>query len=165
MSTAAASPARFEDIRVGDGLPRQTWTVAKEDIEAFGDFLYPATAQNPERRGNPHIDEEYARQSIYGGLFVDGNQTVALLCRMATDWLPPGSLVCGFSEVDVKFPNPVRVADVIAFSGEVSAKTTEGGRDRVRLEVLAQNQAGKAVAVGAICACVPRGGEMNNQGA
>jgi len=160
-----SKPARFGDIRVGDELSQQSWTVTKADIEAFSDFLYPATARHPERRGNPHIDEEYARQSIYGGLFVDGNQTVALLCRMATDWLPHGSLVFGISEVDIKFPNPVRVADVITFSGTVSAKTTEGGRDRVELQVLAQNQAGKVVAAGSISTCVPRGDEMNKQGA
>jgi acyl dehydratase len=159
-----SGPARFEDIRVGDELPRQSWTVTKDDIAAFGDFLYPATAQNPGRRGNPHMDEEYARSSIYGGLFVDGNQTVALLCRLASDWLPPGSLVFGPGEVDIKFPNPVRVADVVTFSGTVSAKASEAGRDRVEIQVLAQTQAGKVVAAGSVTACVPRGGETNNQG-
>lgn len=156
MNAIATKPQDFDAIRIGDALPAQTWTVTKADIEAFGDFLYPATAANPERRGNPHIDEEYARQSIYGGLFVDGNQSVAFLCRMATDWLPPGSLVSGFSEVDVKFPNPVRVADVITFSGKVSDKTSEGRRDRVKLDVIAHNQAGKVVAVGSISTYVPR---------
>jgi hypothetical protein len=156
MSAIAVRPPDFDAIRVGDALPAQSWTVTRTDIEDFGDFLYPATPENPERRGNPHVDEEYARQSIYGGLFVDGNQSVAFLCRMATDWLPPGSLVSGFSEVDVKFPNPVRVADVITFSGKVSGKTSDGGRGRVKLEVIAHNQAGKVVAVGSISTYVPR---------
>ncbi len=153
---AAAKPACFADIQVGDVLPSQIWTVTKADIAAFGEFLYPPQPDNPERKGNPHIDEEYARQSIYGGLFVDGNQTVAFLCRMATDWLPAGALAHGWSDVDLKFPNPCRLDDVITFTGKVATKSSERGRDQVRLEVLASNQAGKLVAVGHISAQVAR---------
>ncbi|OGA02975.1 MAG: hypothetical protein A3H35_20750 [Betaproteobacteria bacterium RIFCSPLOWO2_02_FULL_62_17] len=154
--SASVKPASFADINEGDTLPSQTWTVTKADIAAFGEFLYPPQPDNPQRKGNPHIDEEYARQSIYGGLFVDGNQTVAFLCRMATDWLPAGTLARGWSDVDVKFPNPCRIDDVITFTGKVVAKTREHGRDQVKLEVLASNQAGKPVAAGFISAQIPR---------
>ncbi|MDO8595493.1 MAG: hypothetical protein Q7R45_02605, partial [Sulfuricaulis sp.] len=64
--SASVKPASFADIEEGDILPSQTWTVTKADIAAFGEFLYPPQPDNPQRRGNPHIDEEYARQSIYG---------------------------------------------------------------------------------------------------
>ena len=158
MSVDTARRTDFADIRVGDLLPKRTWTVSKADIESFGDFLYPATPDNPKRLGNPHMDEEYARKHIYGGLFVDGNQTVACLCQLATDWLPPGALVSGFSDVDIKLPNPIRVADVVTFSGEVASTTSREGRDYVTLQVLARNQAGKVVAAGTIATCVPRAG-------
>lgn len=154
--SAAPKPTSFEDIREGDELGSEPWTVTKADIIAFGEFMYPPQPDNPQRKGNPHIDEEYAKQSIYGGLFVDGNQTVAFLCRMATDWLPAGALAYGFSDVELKFPNPCRLDDVISFSGRVAGKSSAGGRDEVRLDVRATNQAGKLVAVGTIAAQLPR---------
>lgn len=155
MSTVL-KPAVFDDIRVGDELPSQSWTVTKADIAAFGEFMYPPQPDNPERKGNPHIDEEYARQSIYGGLFVDGNQTVAFLCRMATEWLPAGALAYGWNDVDLKFPNPCRLDDVISFNGKVVEKKSSPARDEVKLEVVATNQSGKVVAAGFIATEVPR---------
>lgn len=155
MSTVL-KPAVFDDIRIGHELPSQSWTVTKADIAAFGEFMYPPQPDNPERKGNPHIDEEYARQSIYGGLFVDGNQTVAFLCRMATDWLPAGALAYGWNDVDLKFPNPCRLDDVISFNGRVVEKKSSPARDEVKLEVVATNQSGKVVAAGTIATEVPR---------
>ncbi|MCC6472956.1 MAG: MaoC family dehydratase [Burkholderiales bacterium] len=153
--SAPAQPARAADVRAGDALPARRWTVTRDDIEAFGEFLYPATADNPQRKGNPHIDEEYARRSIYGALFVDGNHTVALLCRMAADWLPSGALAYGEYEVDFRFPNPVRVGDEIRFAGRVTGTAPREGRDRVTLEMIAHNQAGKVVAAGTITTVLP----------
>ena len=61
-----------------------------------------------------------------------------------------------FSDVELKFPNPCRLDDVISFSGRVAGKSSAGGRDEVRLDVRATNQAGKLVAVGTIAAQLPR---------
>ncbi|MSQ50333.1 MAG: hypothetical protein EXR28_00450 [Betaproteobacteria bacterium] len=156
IAEPATKPATFTQIREGDELSSPSWRVTKADIAAFGEFMYPPQPDNPERKGNPHIDEEYARQSIYGGLFVDGNQTVAFLCRMATDWLPAGALAYGWNDVDLKFPNPCRLGDVISFTGRVVEKNSTPARDEVKLAVVATNQAGKVVAVGTITTEVPR---------
>lgn len=156
MSLADNRPADFATIRIGDALPAQTWTAEMEDLLAFGDLLYPPRPDDPNRSTNPHVNEAYAKDSMYGGLFVDGNQTVAFLCRMITDWLPPASLLAGFSNFDLRFPNPCRLGEVVTFSGIVAGKATEDGRDMVFLDVRATTQAGKVVATGKIDVHVPR---------
>lgn len=145
----------FASIQVGDVLPKRTWTATKENMRAFGELI-PAQPDNPTRARNPHLDEEYARGQIYGGLFVDGNHTMSLVCQVATDWLPPGGLLSGHSEVELKFPNPCRLGDTLILGGEVVGKTSENGRDVVTLKMLAENDKGKVVAVGTIAAYVPR---------
>ena len=125
-------------------------------IEAFGDLLYPATADNPERRGNPHLDEAFASEHLYGGLTADGNHTVAELCQFLADWLAPGAMLCGNTEVDLKFPNPVRPGDVLSLQAQVSQAFSGDAGDQVTFSVIAENAAGKPVAVGVISTSVPR---------
>jgi acyl dehydratase len=145
----------FASIAVGEKIPVLTWTANERDMQAFTE-LTPARPDNPTRAGNPHLDAEYAKTQIYGALWVDGNHTVALLCQAATNWLPRGSLVSGDSEVDMRFPNPVRVGDVVTFTGEVTGKRSEGGRDYVVLKMQADNDKGKTIAFGTVTAYVPK---------
>jgi hypothetical protein len=153
--TTATAISDFASIRVGDMVPRKIWTATRENMQAFGELI-PARPDNPGRSRNPHLDEEYARSQIFGGLFADGNHIVSLVCQTATDWLPRNGLVSGHSEVDMRFPNPCRLGDTLTISGEVIEKRCVDGRDFVVLKMLAENQTGKAVAVGTIAAYVPR---------
>lgn len=153
-ASEAAMPA-IAHIRVGEGPAPLVWVADMKDVEAFGDVLYPSPSGASGHATNPHLNEEYASRHIYGGLTVDGNQTVAFLCQLVEGWLPAGSLVSGHSEIDIKFPNPVRVGDTVRFTATVSDISRSGGRDFVHFEVLAENQAAKVVAVGKIAAHVP----------
>ncbi|MBN9425886.1 MAG: MaoC family dehydratase [Burkholderiales bacterium] len=141
--------------RAGDVLPVRRWTVGKDDLLRFADFLYPARPDNPQRLGNPHLDEEYARKHLYGGLIVDGNQTVALICEMVEDWLPGVEAGAAATEADFSFPNPCCIGDVIEFHGEVMGTRAGAAQRLVDLKFEARNQHGKLVAVGTLGAVLP----------
>lgn len=143
----------FASIAVGETLPPIRWTADIEDVEAFGDVLYSKTSS---RATNPHLNAEYASQHIYGGLTVDGNQTVDFLCRMVANWLPRRASLNRDSIVDIKFPNPCRVGDSVEFRGTVAEISNDGAQWMVHVDVIAENQSSKVVAVGRISACLPR---------
>lgn len=147
----------FDDIQVGEAVTPLYKTVTVDSIEKFAVFLdqIPRGQSAAAATGNPHLDEAFAQRSIFGGRFADGNHTVAHLCQMVTDWLPIGALVSGYSEVDIKLPNPVRPDDSVTVTGQVVDKFTGDGRDYAVIEVLARTQRDKVVAAGTIKAYVP----------
>lgn len=149
----------IHEIGVGQELPGQTWEVTMADIEAFGDLLYPATPDNPSRRGNPHLDAEFAAKHIFGGLTADGNHTVAKLCQYLADWLPDGGMVSGGTEVDLKFPNPVRPGDRVILRARVTETDVREDGHHVAFSVSAESAPGKLVAVGSISTRLPSAGK------
>lgn len=157
MSDAALRASR-DVLQAGDEAPMRQWTVTRADLEQFAEFLYPARPDNPQRLGNPHLDEAYATKHL-GGLIVDGNQTVALLCDLVTDWLAMASIGCADTEAAFTFPNPCRVGDVVTFAAKVLAVRHESDRSRVELQATAINQAGKLVAKGTVLARMPAQGK------
>ena len=153
--TNPAAVKDFVSIKVGDVVPKKVWTATKENTHAFAS-LTPPPADDPMRSRSPHLNEDRAREEIYGSVWTDGNHTMSLVCQTATDWLPPDALVSGYSEVDLRFPNPCRLGDTLTIGGEVVEKKSVDGRDVVVLKMVAESQKGKVVAAGTITAYVPR---------
>jgi acyl dehydratase len=143
-------PPRLADIAAGSHVPPRTWTATMEDMVAFGDFLYPARADNPTRAGNPHLDVEYARKHLYGGLIVDGNQTVAQLWELVRDWIPADAALTHETEVEVRFPNPCREGDIVGLAATVESVSDTAGGSAIRFNVNAHNAAGQCLASGSI---------------
>lgn len=149
----------FANILEGEALRPMHVNVTQHHIDVFQDFLGHRDASDPDKAwllgNNLHTDEDYSKRNMYGGLVGDGNQTAQYCCQLLTDSLPWGTLVSGYSAVDVKLTNPTRPGDEVVVTGNVTRKFSEDGRDYVVCEVLAVKQGGSVVATGTIKAYVP----------
>jgi acyl dehydratase len=71
-------PRWFEDFRVGDEVELGERTLSAEEIVAFG------RAHDPQPF---HVDEEAAKDSVFGGLVASGLQSIAVWSRLYVDEL------------------------------------------------------------------------------
>jgi acyl dehydratase len=124
----------FDKVDVGDEIPgfsiqleqMMLWQYAG----ASGDF-------------NPiHVDKEFGEQVGLGGTIAHGLSSMGRLQKTITDWVEdPGRL----KKLKVRFAAPARPGDTVTFSGRVTDKKVEDGKQLVFLEVGAQTQDGVQV--------------------
>lgn len=130
----------LEDFRVGEIIELGSRAVGRDEIIEFG------------RRYDPqpfHVDEQAARESIYGGLIASGWHTVAMFMRLAVDGMLAGTSSMGSPGVDeIRWLKPVRCGDTL--SGRVvvldvvpSRSKPDRGHIRTRYEMF--NQRGEMV--------------------
>jgi acyl dehydratase len=101
----------WEDFKLGDTAPMGEKLVDKDEMIAF------ARAYDPQPF---HIDEEAARQSMFGGLIASGWHTCAMVMRMMVDSYLGGSASLGSPGVEnVRWLKPVRPGDTIRAQREV----------------------------------------------
>ena len=110
-------------------------TVTEADVFAFasasGDF-------------NPlHIDEEYARKSVFGHRVAHGILTAAIISAVLGSEIPGLGTV--FVELHIKFLKPVYFGDTVTAHATVTEIINP---KRVRLMVACTNQHGEDVALG-----------------
>ena len=129
----------FEDFQPGAKIESQGLTVTEAHVVAFagltGDF-------------NPlHLDEEYARRTIFGGRIAHGLLTLSLALGLFAPNIY-GSTIA-LLEASARFLKPVKIGDTIRVVTEVLDKKPtekyEGGVVHLRHEV--RNQRGEVVAV------------------
>ena len=95
----------WEDFKVGDVGPIGERVVTKEEVIAFAKAFDPQPF---------HIDEEAAKQSVFGGLIASGWHTVGMVMRMMVDSYLNDSASLGSPGVDnVRWLKPVRPGDTI----------------------------------------------------
>jgi acyl dehydratase len=101
----------FEDFVVGQVFNSGRLRVDKEAIVAFAREFDPQPY---------HIDEEAARNSVFGGLVASGWHTAALTMRLlvGSEFRPAGGILgIGFDEL--RWPRPVRPGDELYVRSEV----------------------------------------------
>ena len=111
----------IEDIEIGmtRSLRKQ---ITDRDIALFAEV---STDHNP-----VHLDDDYARDTIFGGRIAHGMLTAGLISAVIGEQLPGhGSVYLGQS---LKFLAPVRPGDVVLT--EVTVITIDHSRRRVTLE-------------------------------
>lgn len=129
----------FEDIEVGDEITLGTVTYTTEDIMEFA------------RKYDPqwfHLDEEAAKDSVFGGLVASGLQTICLCNRLAVEEFYSDSALVGGNRLEVDFPRPVWPGDEITFAVEVidrEAREQYPDHGRVNLRMTGKNQDGDLV--------------------
>jgi acyl dehydratase len=134
----------FEDIREGDEAPpvvvgKITRTHIVKYAGASGDF-------------NPiHHDELYAIRGGNDRVFAMGMMTAGFVSRMITDWVGDGKL----RRYRVRFARQVWPGDTVTCKGKITRKYTEGGKNYLEADVLAENQRSEKVITGSIVAEVP----------
>jgi acyl dehydratase len=95
----------FEDFKPGDVVPMGERTITREEIIAFAREFDPQPF---------HIDEEAARESMYGGIIASGWHTCALMMRMMCDSHLNDCASLGAPGLDnIRWLLPVRPGDTL----------------------------------------------------
>ena len=133
----------IEDIEIG--MVRSIRKVVTDrDIELFAEV---STDRNP-----VHMDEDYARDTIFAGRIAHGMMTARLVSAVIGEKLPGhGTVNLGQS---LKFIAPVRPGDMVTAEVEVTA--IDYAKSRVRLETRCLVE-GKQVLIGEATVLAPSG--------
>jgi 3-hydroxybutyryl-CoA dehydratase len=111
----------IEDIELGMTRDLQK-TITDRDIELFAEV---STDRNP-----VHLDDDYARDTIFAGRIAHGMLTAGLISAVIGEQLPGhGSVYLGQS---LKFLAPVRPGDTVR--AEVTVTAIDHGKRRVTLD-------------------------------
>jgi acyl dehydratase len=92
----------FEDFHLGEETTVGNYLVTTDEIIEFA------------RKWDPqpfHIDEEAAKQSIFGGLIACGCHLVSISILLENESLTKPHIIAGLGWDHLRFPNPVRPGD------------------------------------------------------
>lgn len=122
----------YDELQVGDSATF-TRTLTQQDI-----WLYACLSGDY----NPvHLDEEYAKTTVFKGTVAHGMFCASLLSAAVANQLPgPGSI---FLSQEFKLRNPARVGDVL--SGEIKLIEKKRLKNIVLVECVIKNQEGKTL--------------------
>jgi acyl dehydratase len=141
----------LEDYAVGQKFRSGRLRIDKERIKAFGAEFDPQPF---------HLDEDAARNTIFGGLAASGWHTAAVTMRLLveSDLKPAGGIV-GAGADEFRWPRPVRPGDELRIESEVievrpSKSRPDHGLIKVRTTTLNQND--EAVQIVVANLLVPR---------
>jgi acyl dehydratase len=131
----------FEDFAVGQIFAStRRLRVGKDEIIAFAKQFDPQPF---------HLDEQAARNSIFGGLVASGWYTAALTMRLVTESefrSAAGTTGLGFDEL--RWPVPVRPGDELRIESEVlDVRLSKSRPDQglMKMRILTLNQQGQVV--------------------
>lgn len=130
----------FEDFQVGQVHELGSYVLTREELIAFAQKYDPQPF---------HVDDEAARNSIFGGIIASGWQTAAICHRLLVKSVLEDSASMGSPGVDeLRWLRPVRPGDTLSARIEVLESTPsrskpDRGSIRTRMEV--RNQAGEVV--------------------
>lgn len=139
----------FDDLSVGQRFQSGSTTL---DAAAIKDF---AATYDPQPF---HLDEDAARDTLFGGLAASGWQTAALTMRLLVESVPLAGGIVGAGN-EISWPRPTRPGDVLTVVSEVMEVTPSVSRpDRGRIVVRSEtsNQKGEVVQVLTARLIVPR---------
>jgi acyl dehydratase len=149
----------LEDFAVGQTFGSGRVRVDANEIKAFAAKFDPQPF---------HLDEEAARDTVFGGLAASGWHTAALTMRLLVESeLRPAGGIVGAGGDELRWPRPVRPGDELHLESEVlevrpSKSRPEQGLVKARTTTL--NQAGEAVQILVANLVVPRRPRGENAG-
>src|SRR3989449_1860919 len=126
----------LEDFAVGQTFGSGRLGIDKGRIKAFGAEFDPQPF---------HLDEEAARDTIFGGLAASGWHTAAIPMRLLVDSdLKPAGGIVGAGADEFRWPRPVRPGDELRTESEVlevrpSRSRPDQGLIKVRTTTINQN--------------------------
>jgi len=104
--TEAPSGKYYEDLLVGNVYRHAvTRTITETD-----NLLFCALTHNTQPL---HLDEEFAKQSIYGSRIVNSIFTLGLVVGVGVTELTLGTTLGNLGFGEITFPNPVRIGDTL----------------------------------------------------
>jgi acyl dehydratase len=134
----------FDQLAVGDSAS-VVRSITARDIDLYAELT---DDYNP-----VHMDETYAKSTIFGGRIAHGTITLGLIAPVIGMKLPgQGSVLL---EITSKFFKPVKIGDTITASATVSTKDEK--RRNVSMTLRFVNQRGEEVALGEARVKPPKG--------
>lgn len=132
----------FEQLNPGDVIRHAT----TRTITEMDNVLFSSLTMNPQPM---HIDEEYAKNSIYGARIVNSCFTLGLLLGFSVPDLTLGTTIAVIAFENVVFPRPVFHGDTLRAETTVREKRESKSRPDAGIVVfdhLAYNQRNELVA-------------------
>jgi acyl dehydratase len=130
----------FEDVEVGRTERFGRYLVTAEEIIEYARQFDPQPF---------HVDEDAARQSMFGGLIASGWHTGAIFIRMICQHAVPNAATTGaIGFDDLKWLKPVRPGDILSVETRVKEKVDRPSRHgvgTVKIEGRVINQRDEAV--------------------
>jgi len=99
----------LEDLRVGQRFASEPHTLDADQIKAFAAEFDPQPF---------HLDEEAAKDSLFGGLAASGWHTAALTMRMLVEAMPLADGLVG-AELQLAWPKPTRPGMTLQVFSEI----------------------------------------------
>lgn len=114
----------FEDLTVGDHHEFGEYTIEKDEIVSFAEQFDPQPF---------HVDEELAKDSMFGELVASGLHTLCLSVRLfVTEFVNPEDgleNMGGIGMDDLRWHEPVRPGETLSIELEIVEKTPSESRD------------------------------------
>jgi 3-hydroxybutyryl-CoA dehydratase len=97
--------------------------------------------------GNPlHFDEEYARETPFGGIIAHGMMSLGYVSEMMAQAFGRGWYEAG--ELDTTFVRAIRPGDTITTHGKITGRKSNNEETLVVCEIYCENQLGERVLEG-----------------
>ncbi|MEP7351342.1 MAG: MaoC family dehydratase [Sphingorhabdus sp.] len=131
--------SHIDELAVGQALPGFTHTITTADLVRYAGASDDYAPQ--------HWDHLYMSERGFSGVIVHGWLTCALMCRAATEWIPPET--ADISNYAVRYHAVTYPGDLL-FGGEVASVTIDGDTRTVDLTLWAKNAGGVTTTSGTL---------------
>jgi acyl dehydratase len=134
----------FEAFNIGETIPHEL----RRTVTETDNLLLTTLTHNPQPL---HLDAEYAAQSEFGRIVVNGLFTFSLMVGLSVGDTTLGTLVANLGYDEVKMPKPVFVGDTLHAETTVLEKRDSASRPKAGLVTFGhtmRNQRGEIV-----CTC------------
>lgn len=121
------------EFEIGDFYTSDTYEVTEEEIIEFAEKYDPQYF---------HTDPEKAKDSFFDGLASSGWMTAAISMKLQVDSHPFGFDLIGI-EVDLEWPSPTRVGDVLQIKTEIKdlkMSRSKPNQGIIKIETVTKNQ-------------------------
>ncbi|MEU6646330.1 MaoC family dehydratase [Saccharomonospora sp. NPDC046836] len=119
----------YEELEIGTVFEHEvTRTITEAD-----NVWFSAITHNTQPL---HLDEEFGKQTLFGGRIVNSLFTLALVTGVGVSDVTLGTTLGNMGFTDVRFPNPVRHGDTIRATTEVIDRRESRSRPEAGLVTL-----------------------------
>ena len=128
----------LEDLKIGQRFLSRKQTLDASDIKKFASEYDPQTF---------HLNEDTARQTVFGGLAASGWHTAAITMRLLVDSMPIAGGLIGMSG-ELAWPRATRPGDTLEVESEIQEivpSRSRADRGNATVRIVTRNQNGETV--------------------
>lgn len=128
----------LEDLKIGQRFLSRKQTLDASDIKKFASEYDPQAF---------HLNEDTARQTVFGGLAASGWHTAAITMRLLVDSMPIAGGLIGMSG-ELAWPRATRPGDTLEVESEIQEivpSRSRADRGNATVRIVTRNQNGEAV--------------------